>query len=900
MGEGSVGASRRWVRSAMAIDEATGRTGEEGSAAPAVGLREGWGGWRDLWQAPLLGAGALLLASGAWLWVRSAPGPDFDGALDSVERALAREEYDRALGVLNGPIRGVLDDPELTREQLGQFYALRADAVFLAQRDRGVSLPENYRTVIANYDAAVSEGASLGPERTYRLASSALALDRVSRALELAGSIGGGWDHLRHELMKDVIDRGLSPDASPGARRRAATLLAQLRQEPMLSEDNRRWAVLRQTRISLDAGFPEEAIRRLLPEVQRLESPLSEEAAELYVLLGRAYFELGRLAEARRHLERAVDLVGKVSVLASRAEVLLGRIAQNEGDIEDARDRFAQVASSFPQSGVGTAAWLGLGETESDLGNTDASLRAYERAVLAVATGRSRGERGFGVSREEAAASLGQRHTERFERQDYEGSLRFAELALRLWPGEDPPADAVLRVAMTHRSVAEALLEGSPRLPGGAVDIFETDPATLEQARRHFERGGEMYVTHARLTLLGDPEESAESLWRAADAMDRAGDPRRASELFREYVEVRHDDPRRLEGMRRLAETHESIGDYAGAVSLYERVLSEAPSSETAYRSYVPLARCYLLREAMGGPVAGPAGGTDAAEEMGAEGVTIAASVDGADGSAGAGAAEGAGGPGSGRAERGGDVDRAEALLLRVVGGELFTPTSPEFRAALLELGELYMGSGRYTRAIERLTEAEQRYEDLAGDARFVFRLAEANRLEATAIGGELERAMPQSERQRLRGIREERLGAALELYERARQLLQDKRADRLTDLELVMLRNALFYRGDCAFDLGEHLSHKPERSREMYEQAIRYYDAAAQRHADDPSSLVAMIQIVNCYAALGRWREVETAHERARARLEELPEGAWEGAQTPMDRRHWERWLEASIALEE
>jgi len=60
------------------------------------------------------------------------------------------------------------------------------------------------------------------------------------------------------------------------------------------------------------------------------------------------------------------------------------------------------------------------------------------------------------------------------------------------------------------------------------------------------------------------------------------------------------------------------------------------------------------------------------------------------------------------------------------------------------------------------------------------------------------------------------------------------------------------------------------------------------------------MVQIVNCYAELGKWREAQTAHERAQRRLRELPEDVWKTSSVPMDRRHWERWLEASHRLEE
>ena len=443
-------------------------------------------------------------------------------------------------------------------------------------------------------------------------------------------------------------------------------------------------------------------------------------------------------------------------------------------------------------------------------------------------------------------ASLAQRHRQRLEYEDVENALRFALLARRLYNAAGAPAETVLRLADTHRRLADALLVDAPRGLDGALEALEIDPATLEQARQHYASAGRGFVDHARQTLLGDPERSAESLWQAADAFDHAGDLDRAVALFAEYTEVRHDDPRRLEGLYRLARARQARGEYEEASGLYAQILEENPNSPPAHASYVPLARSLLFASA------------DA------------------------------------------DTERAEELLQTVVSGEVFEPNAPEFREALVELGRLFRRSGRYTDAISRLDEALRRFPDLDSDPEFVFNLADAYRLASDAIRSELEsRAMPRPEREELRSIREGRLVRALELYESARDMLHAENPSRLTELDRIMLRNATFYRADCAFDLGSHFEGDQERSRAFYERAIREYDTAAQRYASDPASLVAMVQIVNCYAALGKWREVQTAHERARARLAELPPESWEQGATPMDRQSWERWLDASLELD-
>lgn len=799
-------------------------------------------GGRDLWQVPVLLGAVALLIGGLSMWIGSAPGHDYPGALDSVEAMIERQEYDRAMAMLNGPIREHIGDEGVAPETLTRFYVLRADALYLAQKQQGLDVDANNTRIIENYEAARSRsGAPLPPMQVARLSNTLVSLGRVPDALREIAKIGDTSPELRHDLFKRIIELGLKRDATASQRSLASDLLAQLRGDPGASDATRFWTVIRLTRMSLASGNPEDAVRRLLPEMQRIDSRLDPQAAEMFALLGRAYIELGLFEEARSHLSHAESIAESSSDAAARIQILLAQLDRQGQDSERARDRFAGVVERYPQSPVVPLALVGLGELEADLGNHDRSLEAYATLVGAIREGAT-----DEVGAEQADESIDQRFRERFERGDYETALKYATLIEEAYRGEkEPPASVALRLAQTHRRLAESLLEGVARMPDGSLDVDRVDPPTLEQARVHFARAGDLYRRHARQTLLSDAEMSADSLWLAADSLDNAGDLEGAAELFAEYVDVRHDDPRKVEGEYRLAKTFQARGDYGTAAKSYEKILAEHPASEEAYASYVPLAQCYLYDPAAS------------------------------------------------------NADRAEDLLRFVISGDVFEPNAPEFRSSLLELGRLYMHVGRHEEAIRRLGEALGRYPDLEGDARFTSRLADAYRLSATSIGDDLRLAMPQSQRFELQSLCEEHLASALELYEKVVDLYQQRDPRGLGDLDRVLVRNALFYRGDCAFDLGERLAETPERARTYFERAIRYYDASAQRYAEDPASLVAMIQIVNCYAALGKWREVQTAHERARARLGELPQSAWESNHSPMDRRYWERWLEASVELD-
>ena len=817
----------------------------DAQAAPSRGFRlhpsELRPGRRDLWQIPVLLGAAGLLAIGLLMWVRSASGPDYRGALDSVHALIDRQDYDRAIAILNGPIREHISDKEITPDLLASFYLLRADALYLSQRQQGLNVPANNMRIIENYEAGRgTAGATLAAPQISRLADTLVSLNRIDDALRELRALGAAVPEIRHDIFKRIIERGLAPGANARQRTFATDLLAQLRNDPLITDDTRLWTVTKLSQLSLVSGNPEDAIRRILPELERLDSRLDPKAADLFALLGQAYIDLGQFDDARTQLTQAETIADPTSDTTARCEVLLAHLDRQGQDLEQARDRLALVVERDPESPVSTLAWLGLGEVDADLGEFDASLDAYEHLVKAINAGESPD-----ISADRADGSIDQRFRDRFERADYETALKYAALISALYQKGDPPPASVLRLADARRKLAEQLVAPLDHLPDGSIDVDHADPASLEQARQHFARAGDLYKEHAQLTLLGDPERSAESLWLAADSLDNAGDLIGAAALFAEYVDVRHDDPREVEGQFRLARTFQARGEYAVAATHFEKLLAEHPTSEEAYRSYVPLAQCYLYNPVDEKP------------------------------------------------------ERAEELLLHVISGEIFDPSAPEFRAALIELGALYVQTGRYPDAIRRLTEATDRYPDLKTDPRFMFRLADAYRLSATSIQNDLRQAMPQSERFKLEALRQQHLAGALDLYEQIVQLYQQRDPARLADLDRALLRNALFYRGDCAFDLGELFAADPDRAKGYYERAIRYYDTSAQRYADDPSSLVAMIQIVNCYAALGKWREVQTAHERARARLAELPPQAWESSGSPMDRRYWERWLQASVELD-
>lgn len=188
-----------------------------------------------------------------------------------------------------------------------------------------------------------------------------------------------------------------------------------------------------------------------------------------------------------------------------------------------------------------------------------------------------------------------------------------------------------------------------------------------------------------------------------------------------------------------------------------------------------------------------------------------------------------------------------------------------------------------------RLGEYVERYgkgEDDASIRMARFRLADARRQFATNARARLEKdKMPDAERQKLTVDREAALRSSLGEFERVRRGFEDVK--HRTPLEDTCLRNSYFYLGECAFELNE------------YDDAIRYYAAAKERYPRDPASLVAMVQIVGAYQALGETEKARTANARARAFFESLPDEVWNDPTLPMGREAWQRWLDATLQLD-
>ncbi len=782
---------------------------------------------------PALGLGVVVLAAGLVVSVMTAPKPDVLAMLDEARHHVEQGDYEPALEYLNTKVRPYVGTTALQAEGAQRFHRLRGAAIALGQRKANVSVRRNHEAILGEFRRAEALGASLDPKEHLYCAEAAVALGLLDHAMERADRLVDFDPVARAQIVRAVVDQRI---ADPGLDSMATLrVLAQFLSDASLSAADRAWAESRQAGVLIDTGYASDAARRLL---RTLPAYLDEDPsvlANLLVLLGRAQVVMGEPRQAATHLERALTLIEASDPLRADAMLHLAHVAEAAGDIERARDLYTEILTNFPKSNAELPAMRGLGDVEVAAGADEAALGVLERLLSHMRQGRSHAD----VTTERVVNQLLSAFADRFAGRKTEAALRYAMLAEEFTGPDEAPPRLTRAIADGNRRLADELIEAAGGFENGKVVLVKVDPLTREQVRQRLLTAGAYYRTTADRLVLEDAMGYADALWMAGDCFDRAGDQESAVLAFGEYASSFSTDPRQAEARFRLAQAHQAKGDYVVAADFYRSLIDErnGPSAGPfADLSYVPLAQCHLL----------------GAQATGNEDLR----------------------------------KQAEDILLFVVSGGLGNPDSPQFTEALLALGELNYAGGKYAEAIRRYEESLLLLKDDPRLHTVRYRVADAHRLEASNLARQMDLPMPEWERRERDEARRGHLSRAIDLFQQVRTSLLAADASRLSVADRVYLRNAFYYLGDCAYDLGD------------YESAIRHYDAARERHPRDPASLVAMIQIVNAYLAQGDHKRAWTAHERARRFYASLPASAWDDPNLPMSDKDWAAWLDASAKL--
>lgn len=890
--------------------------------------------YKTMWPMPVLAGAAGLLVAGLVYGVSKAPKEDPAAPMEQVKEFMAAGEYDQAIATLNGKLIPPIQKGLLSPETQGEFFLLRARSLADGQSKLGLSFAANHKAIISDYDQAKKLKAELSEADYSRLAVSHLALGNTDAALEQARKLGdGGWTQ-RAAVLRGVAEHNLKRRDVRYEQTLAA--LSELETSPRSAAGDRVWSLIRQAELRLAMDFHDEAITRLLRAIPMLEGVAPERRAELLRLLGKAYFEVGRVDEAMTQLEASLASMSPSDPGREETELLVGRLLQSQGRHEEAVQRLTQLVGASGegnQLGAGgpvmAQARFTLAESIAAEGDDLEAARQYEVVIESM--------RGRAPSREFTLATVGEaliaRATDRATRDQHNTSLVYADLARKAYiaasaPIEKPKSAAEPAATSDHgndgHGGAAAGHGGEPpaHAPAttgagghGSSDHGAADSdhgATSHGGTTSAHGGSELAAeagapagtfdkqgvpatvyalaaaAHRKLAelTLAEARQSESGLLR----VDQIS-PATATEVKRHYLDAGADfreharlmitvDPSvSADSLWNAADCYDLAGDRDAAKDAFSSYATSAADNDQ--RKAEARYRLAQVLQAQGEPVAATAQYRQVIESR---------------------LAGDTGGSGSGLfADRSlvplarcllDDKDptndaEAEKLLRNVLSGATFSPEAVEYREALLELGEHLHRTARFVEAAGVLEEARKRYPDADEATRVNFKLADCYRQSAAQIGEELRAALPQDRRDELLQLRQSRLEQAGELFADVGRSISAIDARHVTQLDRVMLRNAAFYQADAAFDLGND------------EVAIKLYDAAAQRYSTDPASLLARVQIVTCYLRQNKPAEAAAANLRAKRQLAGIPPAAFDAPDMPMTRRHWERWLAADSQLQ-
>lgn len=630
--------------------------------------------------------------------------------------------------------------------------------------DQGHVAPEEGHEHESRSDAASHE-AEGGHGHEPETAAAAVTSEHETKQPEKA-ALAEGPSASRNRLFRRLVEYSLTSSGIPADE--LMRMLADYRGTDRLAPGDDIWAAARQMEIRLASGQTQQAVDMLLVDMRRLESRETPETrssfGELYTLLGRAYFDLGDTDRAETQLEHAMKLFAGPEPARGDALVMLGQIAMARANPEAAYEKFHVVVRDFINTRSFLPGLLGRAEVESMLGDHDASVADYEQIRDMLAKDGKRRD----VTAASVAASLCDRHDASVALGRLDIALRYSTLAEGLTTADRTPAEVLIRLASAHRQAADDLIAaaaGDHDVLAG--DFAEIDPGVRYEANRHYERAGNYYVRHANAEseVPITEQQWADSMWLAADSYDLGGRQDLAIQEFRRYLDSRpNEDPRRAQGMYRVAQAQQATLEYDKAIATYELILAEQPRSTYAAKSHVPLARCYVSANR--------------------------------------------------RAE-------AQSELQRVLSGDgLLKPDAHDYRDALIELGRIDHDGKEFVAAIELLTQARDRYPEDPRQMEVLYLLADSYRGDAMAMA-ESQAANPslaQAEADRIASARSAHLQAAQELFGK---LCDSYGGAKLNTFQKGLLRRADYYRADCAFYLGQY-----EQAIQYYDRAARAYSS--------------------------------------------------------------------------
>src|SRR5580704_10974913 len=672
---------------------------------------------------------------------------------------------------------------------------------------------QNDRERLDSYRAAVvhlEQAASIGLDANHRLQTD-FALGISKSAI---GDAAGAEEPLKRILKSAQVDEvrkapqeffdaaaalqeSYLDQRGPSHLRMAIALNDLVLKKANLDLKERDQTLLRRAQINVALHDGEQAQKAL-------EQVSAEAAARPATMLIRAQVDIAdqRFQEAQHALE---PLAGKAfgldSLYPRQALYLLGVSYEVQKDYENALRKYSDVVRGYADSPEGLAANVRRAELLRKAQRWEEALDAYVKALEMI---RPTGFSNRWLRLEEFRAIVVAAWDDLRRTRAYEFAIELAKHMRPLFPPEKS-YEAVERVATATQLLASQL---ESEIADRPYQVREKRRADLLERWR---TSGKAFSDLAE--ALHESPRFADVLWTSAEHYWLGHDFQDALAQMTRFINTQPRQRLPLAYVRR-GEILMDLGRFDEALDHFERVLVEYPLDIASYPAMYLVGACEVERN---------------------------------------------------------HPDRAIQAWQRVLHDPHLDPSANEWQASLFALGRLQYhfaltmpatpnatsaqnenpGETRprplaaydcLDDAIRRLEEFVARYPKRSESPEARYLLAKALRDRATLPRYQLKRAETDNARKELKAKIQALLTDAENQLETLIDALQTRdMAGLLEPFEQRMVRDAYFERGHNLYAL------------QKYDRAIEAYTSAANRYTEDPSVLLAYIQMANCYDRLGK-----------------------------------------------
>jgi tetratricopeptide (TPR) repeat protein len=533
---------------------------------------------------------------------------------------------------------------------------------------------------------------------------------------------------------------------------------------------------------------------------------------------------------------------GLQRVYAAQATYLMGVCAEQLGELENAVAFYQRTGDRFGQSHEALAARLGAATALRKLGRNEEALESYAQVLRSVSRPKSFRNRWL---------SLRKLHETVVEAWNAWMEHHFFEEAIAL---SDMMSPAIPR-EQAIEFLARANQRWAQHLEGEFVRLSSDRQAEQREALQlRWRLAGQAYARLAENCRSTVDYHNA--LWTSAEDFVKGHDFANAIENLNRFIDNRLSNLLPLALVRR-GQCYMNLERLDDALRDFQDAISNNPTDPVAFQARFLIGQCHLERH---------------------------------------------------------EIGQAEMSWRKILDSHDLTPDAIEWRTALYSLSKLLYDTAdqarrqskqvelagqnvnieqqaavmtRFDDAILRLEEFRDRYPKASESIEVRFLLAEALQKSAEFPALRWKNAETDNARNEFRRQMQERLERAIRELQQLQTVLQALlAAGQLDAAGQGMLRNSFFEIANCLFLLGR------------YDAAIAAYSASAGRYQQEPDSLIAYVQIANCYDHLQKPSEAQSTLAQALLILKQLPDDAFSGAPSSKSRDDWMRWLNWAMKL--